>query len=211
MSKSPFIWDLSNWPWPESHISLSWRRITAQDAPKWKTGRQFPQQWGGNWGGRFHLPLKNIFFSLYKFSSFMLRRLCFSQSASIESDLWWISFTMDFLGNKHPILNFTSSWVVDGQNLANYWLGFKELNNIQANQVFQSQSELYSGFIRIDVWNKLHYLGKRLANTVDNLYCCLQAEEISVRSFILVTQHSNLSSDKLVYWRETLFCLHSKI
>jgi len=83
--------------------------------------------------------------------------------------------------------------------LANYRLGFKELTNggynIQANQLFQSQSELYSGFIWIDVWNKLHYLGKRLSNTVVILYCCLKAEEINARSFILVTQHSNLGSD----------------
>lgn len=126
----------------------------------------------------------------------MFRCLHFSQSTS---DLWWVSFTMHFWSNKHIVFDFPSNWVLDRQNLANYWLGFNELTNsglnIQGNQLFQSQSELCPGFIRIDVRNKLHYLGKRLANTVDILYCCLKAEEINARSFILVTQHSNLGSD----------------
>lgn len=126
----------------------------------------------------------------------MFRCLCFSQSTN---DLWWVSFTKHFWSNKHTVFNFPSNWVLDRQSLANYWLGFNELTNsglnIQANQLFQSQSELYPVFIRIDVWNKLHYLGKRLSNTVDILYCCLKAEEINARSFILVIQHSNLGSD----------------
>lgn len=129
----------------------------------------------------------------------MFSCLCFSKSTGIGSDLWWVGFTKHFSSNKHPVFSFPSNWVLDRQSLANYWLGFKELTNggynIQANQLFQSQSELYSGFITIDVWNKLHYLGKRLANTVGILHCCLKAEKINARSFILVTQHSNLGSD----------------
>lgn len=50
-----------------------------------------------------------------------------------------------------------------------------------------------------------------IGNTVDILYFCLKAEEINARSFILVTQHSNLGSDSWFIERKPFFCLHSRI
>lgn len=164
--------------------------------------------------------------SFYYFSTCHWETFFFPNSGSVHSCLGVCAF-LKVLAQEvtydeqvlqcisQTVFNFPSNWVLDRQSLANYWLGFKELTNggynIQANQLFQSQSQLYSDFIRIDVWNKLHYLWKKLASTADILYCCLKAVKINARSFILVTQHSNLGSDKLVYWRETLFCLHSRI